>query len=596
MSVELVQIAFDHTNGPPETRALHIRQDGATPAPPNVAAYPLAPTKGEQLTIEVTLRFPDTGGDGLASGAAVRVRAQTTEASADVLGNVQQRDVTVPGAASRQGTFLFDLSAPKLHAKGVGKYTVAWEWQFQLADTSPWVTFHTSSATIYITLDVPSSPWTQEIDATSQRRWPWTRMLDHACDWATGVKLTGAKPAAVKKIAKKIENAIYTLGDDGKFDYLSSGEGRYVVGTSAGIFNVTTFLDDLEGPEEGLGIYCTECAVAVAAAANCLGGDLALLRVDRIGSIHLNSYILIGKSTANEGNFNFHDIAVRPGSTTRQVFDATLRPDWDVHVGNTTHDYRLTQGKRLGKVEVKPTGTAYLQRLLEHDVAAQWKDLKLCDVTMPCLDQCDGPPPPEPCTDGQWVSYALSIESAAPAQPQQFPQPDFILAPAIEGFRAVRRIEAPARLAALAPLISSSVEFEYVAAPSGHSVPRQRRRAAKLDSRRFKMAVSWSPTPKAAQQAMAWLMTRTTAPIPPFSKEKIGDVSRASARGSVMYMVRGNVVAQIASTGKTLAPTEVIARTVDKAILSGWSGPPAADTGQRPPPAEQRPSGKPRAD
>ena len=356
---------------------------------------------------------------------------------------------------------MFELSAPKLHTRGVGKYTVAWEWQFQLTATSPWVPFHTSTATVYVTLDVPTTPWTQATDAASQRRWPWARMLNLACGWAAGVSLTTSKPAAVKTLAKRVEHAVYALGTAGKFNYSTTGVLRYVVGISAGEFRASTFIDDVEGPDQGLGIYCTECAAAVATAVNCLGGDLALLRLDRpAASIHLNSFILIGRTAANEGNFSFHDVAVRPSGTSRQVFDATLRPDWDVNVSDQVHDYRLTQGRRLGRRQVNPTGTTYLQRLLEGDIKAQWNDLMLCNVTMPCLDSCGGgPPPPDPCTDAQFRVYQAQIQNAAPAQPRLFPQPDHVLAPLIEGFRVVHRIDAPARLAALAPLVSSSVEL-----------------------------------------------------------------------------------------------------------------------------------------
>ena len=590
MSVELVGITFDHASGQPETRALHIREDGATPAQPNVAAYALAPTKGEQLTIEVGLRFPGLDGAGLPPGAAVAVRAQATAASSDVLGNVRERDVTVP-AANQPGIFLFELSAPKLHDKGVGTYTVAWEWQFKLTPTSPWALFHTSTATIYVTLDVPTTPWTQATDAASQRRWPWARMLNLACAWAGGVKLTGTKPAAIKKIAKRVEQAIYELGDAGKFEYVTTGDQRYVVGISAGVFNVTTFIDDVEGPAEGLPIYCTECAAAVATAVNCLGGDLTLLRLDRpTASIHLNSYVLIGKTTANEGSFSFHDIAVRTSGANRQVFDATLKPDWDVNVSNAVHDYKLTQGRLLGKQEVKPTAKKYLQRLLEGDVAVQWEDLLLCNVTMPCLDQCDGMTPAiDPCTEAQFMVYRAEIGKAAPQQPQLFPEPDQIQPIPIEGFRAVRRVETPARLVALAPLVSSWAEYWYVAASDDGGRHRQ---SPKVDPRQFKIGVCWAKTPKAAQDAMAWLMVRTTARLPLFmpKQKKIGDAAHGSPQGSVVYLVRGNVMVQVASVGRKVAPTELIAQRADEAILSNWSSPPPTRKPNRPRPEDLPPS------
>jgi hypothetical protein len=566
MSVEMVRIAFDHAVGPAETRALHIRTDGNTPAPADVAAYALAPTKGKQLTVEAELRFPNLGGAGLAAGTAVRVRAQTTAASATVLGKVQARDVIVP-AVGQTGTFVFELSAPKLHTEGIGKYTVAWEWQFRLTPTSAWVPFHTSAATIYITLDVPTEPWTQAADAASQRTWPWTRMLNLACDWASGLTLAGGKSAAVKKVAKRVETAVYGLGTAGKFDYRSIGDSRYLVGPSAGIFKVGTFIDDIEGPAQGFGIDCGECTMAVATAVNCLGGDLRRLRLDRpTASLHLNSHVRIGKTTANEGNFSIHDVAVRKNGSSRQVFDATLRPDWDVDVSDGVHDYELTQGRQLGKREVKPEGKKYLQRLLEGDVLTQWDDLEMFEVVMPCLDECeDAAPPSDPNTELQFVRRLQEIQKVVPAVPIAFPFPDAIKPLYLDGFRLVRRVDAPARLAALAPLVSGSAEFWYV---STSDRPEKNRGA-----RHFKIAVAWSPNPEAAQKAMAWLMVRTNAPLPVFppKKAKLGDAAHGSARDSVVYMVRGNVLIQLVGVGKTQLPAELIAQQADQAIQADWS-------------------------
>jgi hypothetical protein len=459
------------------------------------------------------------------------------------------------------------------------------------------VPFHTSTATIYVTLDMPTTPWTQvSTDAASRRRWPWARMLNLACAWAAGVKLTGTKPAAIKKIAKRVERAIYELGAAGKFEYVTTGDQRYVVGTSAGAFKVSTFIDDVEGPAEGLPIYCTECAAAVAAAVNCLGGDLALLRLDRpSASIHLNSYVLIGNTDANEGIFSFHDIAVRGAGATRQVFDATLKPDWDIDVDNAVHDYRLTQGRLLGKREANPTGKRYLQRLLEGDVAIQWEDLMLCNVTMPCLDQCDGMRPDlDPCTDAQFMVVRSEIEKAAPAEPQLFPEPDRILPISIEGFRVIQYVEAPARLVALTPLVSSWAEYWYVAAADDGEGRGRHRRGQKVDPRRFKIGVCWAKTPAAARDAMAWLMVRTTARLQPFpspGKNKIGDATLGSPQGRIVYLVRGNVMVQVASVGKMVAPAEMIARRADHAILTHWSSPPPIRRPPGPPPDGRPPEG-----
>ena len=93
-------------------------------------------------------------------------------------------------------------------------------------------------------------------------------------------------------------------------------------------------------------------------------------------------------------------------------------------------------------------------------------------------------------------------------------------------------------------------------------------------------------------------MVRTSERLQSFptpKKAKIGDATHGSPRGSVVYMVRGNVLVQVASVGEMVAPTEVIARRADKAILSNWSSPlpPDEPKGQRP--ADLPPSGKSRA-
>jgi hypothetical protein len=371
---------------------------------------------------------------------------------------------------------------------------------------------------------------------------------------------------------------VYALGTAGRFRY-DSTQSRYIQGASAGIFRATAFLDDFQGSEEDLGIYCTECAAVVATAANCLGGDLTLLRLDRpSASLHLNSHVLIGRTHANEGGFSYHDLAIRQHGSTRQVFDATLRPDWDVDTRDSEHDYRLAQGRRLGTPELKPKGTAYLQRLLEARVEAQWDDLLLCDVVMPCLDQCDGvAPPADPCTDRLFEAHYQQISATVPVAPRVFPEPRRILDVPIPGYRAYRREANPSRFLALAPLVSAAVEFRYVSVPDGR--PKARRGARRARPQQFRMAVAWSPTPEDAQRALAWLMVRTDVPLSRVAApngSRIGDAALGSGRGQAVYVVRGNVLAQITSPHAVRAPMTAIAWRLDRAIVSRWSSREAA--------------------
>jgi hypothetical protein len=142
------------------------------------------------------------------------------------------------------------------------------------------------------------------------------------------------------------------------------------------------------------------------------------------------------------------------------------------------------------------------------------------------------------------------------------PQPLLIPEVPLQGFQVYHREDNPSWLADLAPLISTSVEFRYVSV-SG-------------DPRQFRLAVAWSPTSDAARRALAWLLTSTNAPLSRLvapGGARLGDAALSSSRGRDAYLVRGNVLAQITSAGGAVAPTTLVARTVDRAILARWSAP-----------------------
>jgi hypothetical protein len=60
-------------------------------------------------------------------------------------------------------------------------------------------------------------------------------------------------------------------------------------------------------------------------------------------------------------------------------------------------------------------------------------------------------------------------------------------------------------------------------------------------------------------------------PVFPPKKAKLGDAAHGSARDSVVYMVRGNVLIQLVGVGKTQLPAELIAQQADQAIQADWS-------------------------
>ncbi len=89
MIVNFTRVVFDHANGPPSTRGLHIRRDGSTAAAPNAGAYALVPTKGQQLTVVAEFTFDPPSGPS--ATPSIDIRAQTVSAQLGVLGNIGDR-------------------------------------------------------------------------------------------------------------------------------------------------------------------------------------------------------------------------------------------------------------------------------------------------------------------------------------------------------------------------------------------------------------------------------------------------------------------------------------------------------------------------
>ena len=570
MIVTFGRVVFDHSIGPAGTRALHIRTDGGTAAPPNVGAYALAPTKGRQLTIVAEFTFQSQGGEALPPSLEIRARAVSPVLG--VLGHVVAAAVPVPAGGGTSGPVLFKLSAPKLQQKGVGKYDVWWQWQFRL-NTSEWVSFQQSKHVVYVTLDAPGSPWTQATDAISQRRWPWTRVLDWACQRASGVKLASSLDAASKKIATRVEAGIYSLGEQEVLIYNSTGS--FIENMSAGVFNATRLVEILEGDTgpTPIDIYCTECAVAVTVLTNCLGGDLTLLKIRTNNPngadmmLDVTRIVKIGEQDDTTTPFSYHEVAIRYATSgATQVFDACLQPDWDTDLDDTVHDFRLTQGRRLGSLKLNPYGTTFLQRLLEPDQEL-WSQLVVVPGVMPCFDSCDGAgPPPDLTIERLQQEFQQQIDAVSPRIAIAYPLPDVIMPIAFPGFRVYDRVDNPSQFASLGPLVSASAGFAYVASRN------PRPGAKKRPDQRFRVSVAWSPTAKQAREALAWLMTRNDQPltlVKGAGQQKVGDAAFATPGQRVTYLVQGNVSARIVSIGQTPVATDRIAASVDAVVRRG---------------------------
>ena len=399
MIVKLDRVVFDHGLGSAGTRALHIRRDRQNEAAANVAAFALAPTDGHRLKIVGEFTFeqqPD-----IATPPSIRIRARAVQQRSWRARKRQGHNRDDTRGRGPSGPIRLSLDGVAIHERGVGKYNVAWDWQFRLPGSSTWVSFARSDHVIYVTLDLPKTPWTQATGAVLSRRWPaWTSSVRYwVCERASGVTLASGKEAAAKEIAVKLEAALFQLGEQGLLAY--GGGTEFIVGKGAGVFKATKFVRLLEGHATDIPtlLYCTECAVCP-----CRIGQLCRRGSDTVESAAQTPVRAAARREPHRQDWRkaidesvvlYHEVAVqRPVATgSKRVFDACLQPDWDTNLRDEVNDFRLARGRSLGSLAMRGTPTAYLQRLVEPNERI-WKELETIAGVMPCLESCDGARPP----------------------------------------------------------------------------------------------------------------------------------------------------------------------------------------------------------
>jgi hypothetical protein len=377
MIVHLNSLKFDVVAG--GAGALLLRKDAASLADPEAVAFAMIPTAGQTLTVTADFAVSDPEGPGTTPTAWIRARA--LDPARAVLGHVREQQIALPPGGGNTGPVQMTLHQPAFHQKGVGRYDVLWTWEVRVAGSGDWIVFQQTHHLTFITLDVPGDPWTQAPNPIPGRSWPWTRALEAACSWASAVKPGKNLNTARKKVSKRVEAAVYALGETGLIQY--APEAKLVGGEDPGRYDASTFLHVVEGTAGSLPLLmnCTDCAVTVAVFANLLGAGLSLLEVDREpGNLHVNDVNLIGNKIFSS-MFEYHAIAVRGLDSSAQVFDATLQLDWDVTAAG--QDFKLTQGRRRGP-KADTGGSGYLQRLLERG-RSQWAEFTLDPSSMPDL-------------------------------------------------------------------------------------------------------------------------------------------------------------------------------------------------------------------
>jgi len=309
-------ITFNHDPGAATHDALNIRRNAnqtvhvpewrrfiSVNPEDSPAVYAIAATKGNPVTILVSLRSTDPG------MAFVEVRVEH---------HVKARAVNFVNGST--GAVAFELIDPPAAHGYVGIRDVTWHWEYRLGPHHAWHPFDTTRHRIYTVLAVPTAPWQQ---APLNTQLPWTDVLDYACRWAEGA--TSADMAAAL-----VTQAVYALGPSVvTYDCPGGGSSHY----SFPNFDCTQFVERLRGGI-GNGIYvnCSDCATIVASFADVLGCDLWQSRMGF--GFALNELLAIGSNVWQTAcgwpGFSYHEVAWEAACTANDdVYDACLRVDGD---------------------------------------------------------------------------------------------------------------------------------------------------------------------------------------------------------------------------------------------------------------------------
>jgi hypothetical protein len=289
------------------------------------AAYALASTHGNQITIEVSLSSTDPG------VAFIEVRAEH---------HVKARSVNFINGQT--GFLSFKLSDAYSKRNKVGIRDVEWHWEYRVSPKHPWHRFAVTRHRLYFLLNAPTRPWTQGPANAANTQLPWSDVLDYACRWAEDAMSTDMAAAMITQNVYALGPSIIT------YDCPGLGGPHYTLSS----FDCTAFIERLRGGI-GNGIYvnCSDCATIVSTFANALGCDLWQSKMG--WGFALNDLLAIGSSTwetaCGWSGFSFHEVAWEAACTANDdVYDACLRVDGDNDPTTAPHVPLLPQDLRFG--------------------------------------------------------------------------------------------------------------------------------------------------------------------------------------------------------------------------------------------------------
>lgn len=329
MSLLIQTIAFNHDPNSESTDAVNIRlnRDNYLASPEWIreisqkfgdsrAAYSIASTSGQTLTIEVTIARTDQN----LSTATIRAIE-----SSGLFANVEATPVAFP---EDEISVMLNLENVLIGNTGVGFWDITWVWEFLNAN-GVWEKFDKTNHRIYALLDLPFYPWVHQSQDDDESQLVWTEVLDHSCAWAAGAK-------SMHEAAYLItHNVFHSLG---QFLCYDCPDGSSLL-VSSNTFLCTEVLQIIADATEYMPVNCVDCATLLVTFANAVGCQLECSRIGM--NFPLNRIRLIGRGiwmngcSNIQGYFTYHEFALSwNADTADSVYDACLEVDMDADPAN----------------------------------------------------------------------------------------------------------------------------------------------------------------------------------------------------------------------------------------------------------------------
>lgn len=313
--VALYGIKFNHNLAQHQTSALNIRISQAVdvqipewvPARQHPAAYAINQVAGNvtiQAKFSIDAILPKT----------VNIRA--TAVNNSVLGDVAQFACVFAFGSSNYVNLQVAFNGA-----AIGSRIASWDWEYYDDQANLWQPMGNSTNNVYLVLNTPLLPWTQEADLAS-RTLPSEQALQLACGWANGVN-------AVINIPPQVAQSFY---NDAHFIY---GRGMYSGISVIGIvnFQIHQFLNDYNNLGN-MFIECTDCAVATAVFTKLLGGNIhvvTLIRAVAGNAVDTTFIKAIGVPGWQAHNFDYHVLNTTANlfANNSPVIDACIQVNGD---------------------------------------------------------------------------------------------------------------------------------------------------------------------------------------------------------------------------------------------------------------------------